>query len=248
MDFGRRLDAVICISEAVRRTLLEGAGPFDNLVVVPNGLDPAAMHATRSRAAVRAHYGLDDAVPVVCMMGNIRKWKGQDTVIRAVHEARDAFPDLRLLLVGETSAADGDYEQQLKALVADLGLGERVVFAGYQSNVADFLEACDVVVHASVLPEPFGRVVLDAMACRKPVVAAHGGAIPEIVVEGETGLTFPPGDASALAAQLARVLGDRGLAERMGQLGYERLMQHFHIDRNVEATERLYRRLLGAAV
>lgn len=244
---GRRLAAVICISAAVRDTLQQYAGLVDNLFVIHNGLDPATVAPSRDRETVRRHYGFADHEPVVCMMGNLRKWKGQETVIQALAAVRPHFPDVRLLLVGETSVADADYESRLKRLAAELGLTDHVVFTGYQSNVADLVVASDVVVHASLLPEPFGRVILDAMACHRPVIASRAGAIPEIVVENETGLTFPPGDAAALAVQLRRVLDDREFADRLARQGYARLIEHFHVRQNVDATERLYHRILDAS-
>jgi len=104
----------------------------------------------------------------------------------------------------------------------------------------------DIVVHASVDPEPFGRVILEAMACQKPVIGARGGAITELVVDGETGLTYPPGDAGALANAISSLVGRPEEAARLGRNGHERLVSRFHIRRNVEATMRLYERVVGA--
>lgn len=245
--FARRLAAVICISDAVRQQMHEHGADFGNLVTIPNGLDPDAMSVRTQPAELRAAWQLDPDAVVIVMVGNIKAWKGQDTLVRAMDQVRQSVSAARCLLVGDTSPADRDYERTLRELVRTLGLDEHVIFTGYQSQVADFLRMSDIVVHTSVLPEPFGRVILEAMACRKPVIASRAGAIPEIVVEGDTGLTFPPGDAEALAGAIVQVAGDRAAAERMGERGYDRLMQTFHIRRNVEATERLYERVLGAA-
>lgn len=244
--FGRGLDAVICISDAVRENMRQRGADFGNLVTIHNGLDPAMMRLQTRPEALRSAHGLAADDLVLCMIGNIKAWKGQDTLVRAMDRVRHALPTARCILVGDTSPSDRPYEETLRQLVASLGLERQVVFAGFRRNVADYLVMCDVMVHASVLPEPFGRVILEAMACRKPVIGSRAGAIPEIVEEGKTGLTFPPGDAEKLGEAIVAVLRDPAEARRMGERGYERLVRTFHISRNVEATERTYETLLRA--
>jgi glycosyltransferase involved in cell wall biosynthesis len=245
--FGKNLDAVICISDAVRENMRQRGADFGNLITIHNGLDPNAMTVRTPADALRRQHGLTADDRVICMLGNIKAWKGQDTLIRAMARVRDVVPSARCILVGATSPGDKPYEETLRALVASLGLDRHVIFAGFHKHVADYLMMCDVMVHASVLPEPFGRVILEAMACRKPVIGSRAGAIPEIIEEGRTGLTFPSGDADKLAEAIIAVVNDPAEAKRMGERGYERLTREFHIDRNVEATQRTYETLLRAA-
>ena len=245
--FGKRLDAVICISEAVQRNMRERGAEFGNSVVIHNGLDPDSMKIGVPPDVLRASYGIAQDTVVIGMLGNIKAWKGQDTLIRAMDRVRRSVPDVRCLLVGDTSPADREYGQSLHALVASLDLGKQIVFAGFQRNVGDFLMIFDVMVHASVLPEPFGRVILEAMACKKPVIGSRAGAIPEIVEEERTGLTFPPGDSDALAEAIISLISDRVRMRRLGENGYTRLVNEFHIARNIEATQALYERMLSAA-
>jgi glycosyltransferase involved in cell wall biosynthesis len=244
--FGKGLAAIVCISEAVKYHLQQHGLDFGNLVTIHNGLDPAMMRTTRSVTELRASLGIPADARVIGMVGNIRAWKGQDTLIRAMQRVRLAFPSVNCVLVGTPSSADEGYAQTLRDLVSSLGLENCVYFAGFQPNVTDFLMMFDIVVHASVLPEPFGRVILEAMACRKPVVGARAGAVPEIIDEGKTGLMFPPGDAEALADAIIALLSDPATARRLGDSGYDRLVREFHITRNVAETERIYERLVGA--
>jgi glycosyltransferase involved in cell wall biosynthesis len=195
-------------------------------------------------AELLAAWGIEASAPVVVMVGNVKQWKGQDTVVGAVDPIRRWYPSVHCVFVGDTSPDDLYYDTAVRALVAELGLESSVIFTGYQRNVADFLMMSDVVVHASVLPEPFGRMILEAMACRKPVVGVRGGAITELVEEGQSGLTFTPGDRGQLADAVLRVIGNPAEAQRLGQNGYECLIREFHVDRNVESTDRLYERLL----
>ena len=243
--FGRRLDAVICISQAVRDNMRARGADFGNLLTIHNGLDPKMLAVRRAPDALRETFRLNGLGPIVVMIGNLRPWKGQETLVRAMARVRAVHPSARCLFVGATSPVDRDYETHLRSLVDELQLQDHVVFTGYQQNVADFLMLADVVVHASIEPEPFGRVILEAMACRKPVVASRAGAIPEIIDEGRTGLTFLPGDVEGLAEAIVQVTVDPDRSSRLGANGYQRLVQHFHITKNVEATERLYASLVA---
>ena len=237
---------MICISDAVRNNMRQRGADFGNLTTIYNGLDPEALTVSTPPMTLRANHGLDADDVVVGMIGNIKAWKGQET-LHPGHGDCPAGVSGRsdASLVGDTSPADRDYERSLRELVSSLDLDRQIIFTGYQRHVADFLLMVDVVVHASVLPEPFGRVILEAMACRKPVIGARAGAIPEIIEEGSTGLTFPPGDSDALAAAILRLLRDRREAERLGEAGYRRLESEFGIAGNVASTQQLYERLLG---
>jgi glycosyltransferase involved in cell wall biosynthesis len=245
--FGRRLDAIVSISQAVTANMRQRGVGFPNLITVHNGLNPDTLSFRRCATELRAQLGIAADDLVVVMVGNLKAWKGQHTVVRAMDRVRRTFPCVRCVFVGATAAADREYERSLRQLVAELGLEPHVLFAGYTPDVPDFLAMSDIVVHASVSPEPFGRVILEAMACRKPVIGARGGAITELVLEGETGLTFPPDDDEALAGAILMLVGNPERRRRMGCRGYERLVREFHIRRNVEATERLYHRLMSGA-
>lgn len=243
---GKRLDAIVCISGAVFENMHKRGAGFANLVKIHNGLDPDMMRIKTPPHDLRAAYRIEADAPVIVMVGNIRPWKGQETVIRAIERVRRAWPSVRCVFVGDTAPADREYDRTVRSLVSELDLTAHVIFAGFQHNVADFLMMSDVVVHASVLPEPFGRVILEAMACRKPVIGARAGAVPELVTEGQTGLTFPPGDSVLLADAVLSLIRDRQEARRLGQNGYDRLIREFNIDRNVRLTECLYEKILSA--
>ncbi len=242
--FARSLAAIVCISVSVRDNLLAQGIGNGKLVIVHNGLDPGKVRAQVKSPEIKGRYGIAATSPVVGIVGNIKGWKGQDVVVRAVARLHARWPDIRCFLVGDTDV-DPDYEEKLRALVRERGLQDNIVFTGYQSNVADFVNVMDIVIHASVSPEPFGRVLLEAMAMRKPVIGSRGGAIPEILQEGVTGFMFTPGDDADLARSMALLLGDKERARAMGEAGYLRAVQEFGIERNVRKTEALYARLFS---
>ena len=241
----RNLDAVICISSAVHENLVaRGLGDLP-LVTIFNGLDPAQMQCTRAPADVRAEIGVAPDARLIGIVGNIQPWKGQEIVIRAMGLLREELPDLACVLIGDTSRNAAAYREQIAALSRELGIESRVHITGFRSDVPNYINALDIQVHASIDPEPFGRVLLEAMALSKPLVASNGGAVPEIVVHEHTGLLFEPGNPTALAAALRMLLTDRPRAAAMGAAGRARLLAEFSIRRNVELTQSLYERLLN---
>jgi glycosyltransferase involved in cell wall biosynthesis len=248
-----RLDAVLCISQAAYDNLRGHGFDAATLHIVPNGLDPDEVRPARSPEDVRAALGIAADQPVIGVVGNVREWKGQEILIRALPAIRARVPGIVCLLIGTATEGDAGYMARINARIAADRLEPHVILTGYTTRVADYLQIMDVAVHTSITPEPFGRVLLEAMAMRKPVVGSGDGAVPEIVAHGVTGYTFTPGDPDELAARVLDVLLDPARARAFGDAGYRRLLDEFHIDRNVERTAAIYDRILvrpnsGAAV
>jgi glycosyltransferase involved in cell wall biosynthesis len=223
--------AVIVPSQAVRTAM--GAGR--KVQVVHNGID-AARYAGADAAAFRTAHGLGDA-PVAGMAGRLRPWKGQARFLRAMLRAASARPDARFLIVGGDpfGVADG-YAASLPALAAELGIADRVVFTGHLADLRPALAAMDVFVHPGD-PEPFGLVNLEAMALGKPVVAFRHGALPEIVLDAETGALVPPGDETALGDAVLSLFADPERRARLGAQGRARVREHFGAGRMVREIE-----------
>lgn len=240
-----QLRAVVCISSAVRDNLLCLGVDSGKLRTIWNGLDPVEMKVGKDRDAILAEFGLPRSARLVGMVGNIREWKGQAVVVEAMETVAREFPDVVCLLIGHHSAGDTAYMRQIEARIAAAGLQRHVLVTGYRANVADYVAALELLIHASILPEPFGRVLLEGMALRKPLVASRGGAVPEIVDDGVTGLLFEPGNAHDLAGKLLRLLESPTESRAMGQAGYERLRTQFGIDVNAARTMAVYDELLG---
>lgn len=241
---GPRLAAVICISEAVRSNFAVRRFHGLSLVTIFNGLDPDRMRAAMRSGDFRRTCGLETAQPLIGMVGNIKAWKGQETVIHAVAVLRESFPAIGCLLIGGVAPDQEPFAAGLRTLISELRLEDRIVITGYRKDVADCINALDVVVHASIDPEPFGRVLLEAMALRKPLVASSGGGVPEIVEDGITGMIFSAGDSGDLARCVAHLVRNPAQAVTVGNAGYDRLVAKFSIRQNVALTEALYDRIL----
>jgi glycosyltransferase involved in cell wall biosynthesis len=242
--FSTRIDAIVCISNAVKNNFIEKQIDTRKMVTIYNGLDPERIKVSKPSSAIKDEYRIGSTSPVVGVVGNIKEWKGQKTVIVAIEQVKKAFPEIVCLLVGDTAKSDQYYKDQLSDLIRDLKLEKNIIFTGYQANVPDFVNVMDVVLHSSVAPEPFGRVVIEAMALCKPIIGTRAGAIPEIILENETGLTYPPDKADDLANAMLLLLQNKELAINMGKRGYDRLVNHFHIKKNIYATQDLYTSLL----
>lgn len=241
----RRLKAVICISNAVRDNLCRYGVDAANLVTIYNGIDPDVVQPDCDPEAIMQQQNITPNDRVIGVIGNIKEWKGQEVMVQAMPLILQQVPNLVCLLVGDTAQADRYYYERLSALCKKLAVEQQLRFTGYTANVANYMQVMEIVVHTSVEPEPFGRVLIEAMAMHKPVVGSRDGAVTEIVAEAETGLTFPPGDAKQLAEAVLSLLLVPERAQSMGQAGRIRLEAEFDIRANVRKTEALYASILG---
>ncbi len=213
--------------------------------VIHNGIEVATFEPGMGGGAFRRRYSIPEAAPLVGMVGRLRPWKGQERFLRIVARVRRARPSLWGVVVGGSPfGVEDGYPQRLRHLAAELGLAERVVFTGQVDDTRPALAAMDLFVHPGD-PEPFGLVNVEAMAMGKAVIAFAHGALPEIVVDGETGVLVPPGDEAAMADAIVRLLDAPERRGAMGATGRRRAASHFEIGRTVSAFEALLRSLVG---
>ena len=214
-------------------------------LTIYDGID-CERFAAGGGAAVRSELGIPPDAPVVGIVGHIQGWKGQDLVVQAMAQLKARQPDLRCLVVGGVHRQGAEYADRIRARIATEGLGDRVILTGARRDVAACLDAMDVAIHASTNPEPFGRVLIEAMALSRPLIAPREGGPLEIVVDGETGLLIPPRDPTALAAAIDRLIADPALRRRMGNAARARVAAVFDIRHHVRAIEEVFEEMLGA--
>jgi glycosyltransferase involved in cell wall biosynthesis len=229
---------VIANSQATANALRARGGTRARVDVVYNGVDPASYDRVTDAdiLAVRASLGLGSA-PVLGLFGRIAPWKGQHVAIRALGLLRD-HANVQLLIVGDALFGEQSYAEELRALVAQLGLGARVHFLGFRSDVPVLMRAVDVLVHTSTAPEPFGRVIAEGMLAERPVIATAGGGASEIVTAGATAWQVQPGDPAALASAIREVLASPARAREIAAAGRADALARFTLDVTLPQTER----------
>lgn len=235
--YGSLLRRVAAISPAVEARLRAGGVPADRIRIIWSAIDPETLVPTAPRETLRARFGASAGTHCLLVAANLVHRKGVDVLLEAM--AIDRRDDTLAWVAGE-----GTERATLEAMATRLGLGERVRFLGHRDDIPDLLEACDVFVLPS-RQEGLGVAALEAMARSRPVVASAVGGLAEAVIPEETGLLVPPDDAPALAAALARVVGDAGFAARLGAAGARRVEAHFLAEAMVDAYEILYRETLA---
>lgn len=238
----RRIDALVPMTKAVEEHCRRNGIAGRRVRVIYDGIDAAEFAPQRPASAIRAELGVGDA-PCVGVAGNIQEWKGQVVLVEAMAEVVRAVPAAKAWIIGGVHRAGGDYYELLLRRIRELGLESHICVTGFRSDIADVTDALDVVVHTSTRPEPFGRVILEGMLLGKPVVATAAGGVPELIRDGETGFLFAPGDASALAGHLVRLLGDVALRARVGAAAQSWAQDAFSLAGHVEAFSSLYEEL-----
>lgn len=232
---------IIAVSQAVRGRF-HFLSEEEKVQVVHNGVDLQA-YVRGNGMALRRRLRLGDG-PLVGMVAQLIPWKRQADFIHAAALVAPAHPAARFLVVGTDPEPGRAYERELKELVAELGLEERVIFTGFVREMPDVMAMLDLVALTSE-SEPFGRVLIEAMAASRPVVATRGGGVPEIVVEGQTGLLVPVGDVERIASAVTWLLEDTGRRRAMGEAGRQRAVACFSIEAHVRKVEALYWEILA---
>jgi glycosyltransferase involved in cell wall biosynthesis len=225
------VDRFVAVSAAVADGLVGQGIARKRVAVIPNGIDMAAL---QEAAAAPLGQVLAPARWRIGYAGRLEPIKGCEHFIRAAALLAENHPDAAFYVAGTGSLA-----AELDALAASLGLADRMAFVGYVDSLAPLLAQTDVVVVPS-LSEAFGLTAAEALALGVPVVATAVGGLPEIVVDGETGLLVPPADAEAIAAAVSRLLGDPELARRLGSAGAERVGEQFTDEAMVEGYLKVY--------
>ncbi len=235
-------------SEATRDDLVAlGIAPERISVVYPPvDLDDFGTAARSESAPSRAAYGVPADAPCFGIVGQLQEWKGQKVFLRAARRVLETRPEAHAWVIGDTPAGGEAYGAELRELARTLGIADRVVFTGFVADVPGALRLLDVVVHASVHPEPFGRVIVEAMLVGRPVVAADAGGPREIIEPGRTGLLAPPADDAALAAAIGRLLADRRLAADIAEAGRRDATRRFSAEEHARIIQSIYDCVLAA--
>lgn len=245
----RAVDTFVFISSAVAQDHITQGVPPAKGTVVHNAVDLESLAPTYDATSVRSEFGWTADERVVGIIGRLDWWKGHEYFLEAMAEVSQQIPNLRGLIIGapEATPLNSEYFQKLQSLTKSLGLEGKVVFTGFRSDVPRLLFALDVVVHASSLPEPFGRVIIEGMAAGKPVVATAAGGVLDIIEDGVNGLLVPCKDSKAIAEAVLGLFSDREKAGQMGLAARQRVEERFTVQSHVAVIQTIYDSILAAS-
>lgn len=216
----------------VETTVVLGARPMDRYA--PVAPDPALAQTI----------GLPPDAPVLSVIARLSPWKGHRTLLDAFAIVLEQVPDTHLMVIGDPGFWESEYEDELKERAEDRGVADHVHWLGFREDIPQLLALTDVVVLPSE-NEPFGMVLVEAMAAGKPVIATRAAGPLEIVVDGETGLLVEIGDTGGVADAIVELLSNLERARQMGKAGRERALEHFDISRMLEQIYGIYKRVLS---
>lgn len=217
---------IIFNSQASWENWVAAGGREKNTSISFSGIDVDAfdeqLRDKEKRQELKKHFSPDEK-PLIGIFGRLSPWKGQDVFLHALAKIDSA----RGVIVGDALFGETQFVENLEKLSIQLGVNERVTFAGHRDDIANVMAACDAVVHCSTAPEPFGRVIVEAMLARTPVIASNAGGAKEIVIHGETGLLTEPGDEQQLGAAIESYLNNPEWAQKLAESGRERAEKCF---------------------
>jgi glycosyltransferase involved in cell wall biosynthesis len=241
--YARLVDHHVAISEAVRDNLRQLGVPIERITVVHDALDPSKFRPSIGSGPLAREFGLVPGQLAFGIFGRVAAWKGIREFILASRKVIDEIPSAVGFVVGGPSTGDEDFFEAVQQFAAELGLERKVVFTGYRKDPGDLMDLMDIIVHASTRPEPFGMVIIEGMAMRKPVVATRGGGPLDIVNDRETGLLVQMGDSEDLGKAIITLLRQPDLRHKMGLAGRSRVERYFTSHRSAAEIANLYQRL-----
>ena len=223
----RFVSLVITNSQATQEAFVEAGGRKDITTVVYNGFDPGKYQFPETAInRIRQQLGLDGRF-VIGHFSRLSPWKGQHLLLEALVDCPN---DVTAIFVGDCLFGEQDYAEHLNQLVRGLKLEERVKFLGFQSDVVPLMHTCDLITHTSIAPEPFGRVIVEAMLCGRPVVAAAAGGVVELIEDGKTGWLFSLGNSQQLAEIIVNIKQKPEKAQKIADNSKSKAIQNFRLE------------------
>ena len=219
--YTKNVDAIIAISEGIKNVLVEGGIDAQCIRVIPDGIDFAPFEDKTSKDYLRQELSFSPDDFLVGIVAHLADHKGHKYLIQASQYLREQAPKIKIIIVGE-----GPLRLELNKQAKEIHVEDIVFFMGFREDVPQILNSLDMFVLSSYL-EGMGSSLLDAMACRLPIVATRVGGIPEVVKHGKTGLLVSPRSPKSLAKAILKLYQDRELAHRLGQKGYEEVHLKF---------------------
>lgn len=239
-------DHFISVSNWVAESMQQKLNiPPEKISVVYDGIALDKLDTQADGQKFRKHFNIPDGGFAVGLVGLLIPWKGQNLFIDAAKILKDKIINLGMIIIGGTPEECGEYERQLKLRVAREGLSDKIKFTGHIDEMQQVYNGLNIVVSASISPEPLGTVVIESMTMGRPLIAPNHGGASEMITDHETGLLFTPGDADSLAQSILAFHESHALRQQLGQNARKKALQTFSVETHTKAIEAIYRNLLA---
>lgn len=232
----RHQKPVLTVSENTRERLIRGGLKKNEVVALPNGIDTCFWKRDGVEPVLRKEFGLQSENILVGTVARITYDKDLPTFFEVARQVSEKIPEVVFAIVGD---GNGDELQQARSEVERLGLGKRVLFTGHRNDLKEVYSSFDVFLMTS-RTEGMPNTVLEAMSLQLPVVSTAIGGVPELVVDGETGILCPVGDTTTLAKAVASLVANEELRNSFGLAGRKRIEEHFDFVKRVKTMEEIY--------
>lgn len=239
MVLARLATRIVVISSAVDQKF-QWIRCQDKIVKVFNAVDTQKFHPGLDVGYLYKEFGFTPQQDVIGIFSRLIEWKGHGLFLDAAKIVRERFPVAQFIIVGDGSS---DYTKELTAQVERAGLSGCVKFIGFREDIPQLMNFCRVIVNPSVEAEPFGRTIIEGMACAKPVIATRVGGQLEIINDQVDGLLVAPAPVD-LARAIEKVLSDAAFARVLSQNGLKKVETHFSVKHHVEQIEALYQQVV----
>lgn len=242
----RNVAHVIAVSQAVADSIPSELVPEERVTAIHDPVDIAEIdRAAAFRKPIRELLGIGEDEIVAGIFGRVIRWKGQLEFVKAGILAMEKHPRLRMMIIGDEGDGSRSYLGEVREIAARSTVSDRFIFAGYQKEVEKYYAAVDVVVHASISPEPFGMVVPEGMAAGCPVIAADAGGPREVVAQGMDGFLVPPGGVEPMADAMLELARNRDRRVEMGLNARAKAHERFRIETHSARVMKVFAQVLG---
>jgi len=230
----------IGVSEAVCDALEQHGVPPERRTTVHDAVDVGRFPDGPPPEGLRSSLGIPPGAPVIGFFGRVIPWKGVLEFVDIVEAVREERGDAHAIVVGDGSDGPPEYTVRVRRRIDALGLTERIHMLGFRQDLPALYRLCDIVAHTSIRPEPFGMVIIEAMASGTPVVAADRGGPVEIVRDGVDGFLADPSDTRAFSERVLALLRDPALRARVGRRARSCVERRFTKERYAREVHAVY--------
>lgn len=226
-------------------SLVEKHMPGIRKTVIHNSLDTELFNLVEDTCQAKVHHGIEPTRHVVSIIANFTPAKDHETFLYVAKEILSVFPDTLFILAGSDALSDGKRRlEKLKEIADYLGIRQSLLFTGFVNDIRPVIAMSDVIVCTSVV-ETFGRCVVEAMSCGKPVVASMVGGIPEIISDNSVGVLIQPRDIKGFANAVSNLLMNCELRTKLGRAARDHVVKKFGVTSHMKNLIKLYDNIMS---